>query len=124
MFLYIKIIRFLRSSNVIFLLFFLVARKVDYLFPIQSQTFDTIYDGHDIIVKSRTGTGKTLAFALPVVEKLHQNCSKQFGRSPICLGMAPTRELAKQVTEDFLSLSTSLKILSVFGGTPYSTQGE
>merc|ERR1711988_1276009 len=46
------------------------ARGIDSLFPIQCETFNHIYDGNDLIGRARTGMGKTLAFALPVIERL------------------------------------------------------
>lgn len=48
----------------------LMAKGITALFPIQAATFDLIYDGLDVVGRARTGTGKSLAFALPVVEKL------------------------------------------------------
>jgi ATP-dependent RNA helicase DDX21 len=48
----------------------LALRKITALFPIQQKTFDLVYDGNDVMGRARTGTGKTLAFALPVVENL------------------------------------------------------
>ncbi len=75
-------------------------RKIRFLFPIQYQTFDHVYNGCDLIGQARTGTGKTLAFALPLLEKLSAvgGLSNQRGRPPTVLTMAPTRELANQVT--------------------------
>ncbi len=46
---------------------------INYLFPIQSQTFKNIQKGKDLIGKDRTGSGKTLAFALPILEKLRSS---------------------------------------------------
>ena len=48
----------------------LMAKGITHLFPIQSSTFDAIYDGKDVIGRARTGQGKTLAFSLPIIEKL------------------------------------------------------
>jgi len=73
--------------------------------------------------------GKTLAFALPVCCKLQENdlnataASKpQYGRAPRVLCLAPTRELAKQIEGEFLMITPSLKICTVYGGTPYGPQ--
>ena len=73
-----------------------------------------------------TGTGKTFSFAIPLVERLQEAGfnSKKPGRNPQVLVMAPTRELAKQIGDDFESISDGLSILCVYGGTPYYTQGK
>ncbi|KAI8891164.1 DEAD-domain-containing protein [Backusella circina FSU 941] len=95
------------------------------LFEIQAATFDTIFDGNDVLARARTGTGKTLAFALPVVEKLalDKEYRERRGRAPRVLVLCPTRDLAKQVCGDFEQVSGNrLKTLSVYGGVPYSEQ--
>jgi superfamily II DNA/RNA helicase len=73
-----------------------------------------------------TGTGKTFSFAIPLVERLQETAfnSKKAGRNPKVMVMAPTRELAKQIGDDFESISDGLSILCVYGGTPYYTQGK
>ncbi|KAJ8318485.1 hypothetical protein KUTeg_003576 [Tegillarca granosa] len=120
----------------------LKARGITYLFPIQAQTFDDIYNGEDVIGQARTGTGKTLSFALPLVEKLQEETKKKWGRMPKLLYshyaivtyalllllslkvlvMAPTRELAKQVSDDFLSIGENISVYCIYGGTPYGPQ--
>ena len=99
----------------------LSARGVKTLFPIQAATFDRIFDGKDLIARARTGMGKTLAFVLPVVERLllasSPSAPKEHGRSPKTITVAPTRELAKQVAADFESIAPSLATLCVYGGT-------
>ena len=70
-----------------------------------------------------TGTGKTLAFSLPIVERLQREVSNSWGRFPRCLVLEPTRELAKQVTNDFLSIKPrSLAVSTLYGGKEYSRQ--
>jgi superfamily II DNA/RNA helicase len=70
-----------------------------------------------------TGTGKTLAFSLPIVERLQTEIMNKLGRYPRCLVLEPTRELAKQVTNDFLSIkSRPLSISTLYGGKEYSRQ--
>lgn len=97
--------------------------------PTQVATFDKIYDGLDLIARARTGTGKTLGFALPVHERIIAmrddgtlDC-KARGRTPSCIIMVPTRELCMQVTrvivEDIVS---PLSVVSVFGGAPIGPQ--
>ncbi|XP_014770272.1 nucleolar RNA helicase 2 isoform X1 [Octopus bimaculoides] len=100
----------------------LKANSIDYLFPIQSQTFDYVYDGHDVIAQARTGTGKTLSFVLPLVEKLIKKKKTKEGRMPRVLVLLPTRELAKQVYEDFLKVCGELSAFCFYGGVPYEPQ--
>jgi ATP-dependent RNA helicase DDX21 len=103
----------------------LAIKGINALFEIQAKTFDTIYDGKDVLARARTGTGKTLAFALPVIEKLAADnaFSSRRGRSPRVLVLCPTRDLAKQVCGDFEYISGSrLTALPVYGGTPYNEQ--
>ncbi|XP_050394970.1 nucleolar RNA helicase 2 [Patella vulgata] len=101
----------------------LKAKGITYLFPVQTESFDIVYSGADIITQARTGTGKTLAFSLPIIEKLQLDKSPpKRGRLPKVIVMAPTRELAKQVSEDFQAYSTSLIVLCIYGGTPYGPQ--
>lgn len=66
---------------------------------LEAQTYEHIRRGKDLIGRARTGMGKTLAFAVPVIEKLlaDGDAGKKPGRRPRVLVMAPTRELAKQV---------------------------
>lgn len=97
-------------------------KKIYYLFPVQIKTFDSVFDGQDVVVQARTGTGKTLSFALPLVEKLKQKTTGKFGRYPKVLVMTPTRELALQVFNDFDAITQNLRCLCVYGGTPYFPQ--
>eukprot|EP00126_Sphaerothecum_destruens_P002408 Sdes_comp15846_c0_seq1m4932 len=102
----------------------LQAKGVTRLFPIQVATFDYIYDGKDVIGRARTGTGKTLSFALPIIAKLRSTAtgSRAHGRSPSVLVMAPTRELARQVHEDFSSIGDQFSCTCLYGGAPYDPQ--
>lgn len=103
----------------------LEARGIKSLFDIQAATFDSIFDGNDVLARARTGTGKTLAFALPVIEKLTLDTeyNTRRGRAPRVLVMCPTRDLAKQVCGDFETISGNrLQALPVYGGTPYQEQ--
>eukprot|EP00301_Raphidiophrys_heterophryoidea_P025916 c8811_g1_i1.p1 GENE.c8811_g1_i1~~c8811_g1_i1.p1 ORF type:complete len:813 (+),score=290.44 c8811_g1_i1:90-2441(+) len=108
-------------------------RKIKTLFPIQSSTFDWIYDGKDVLGRARTGTGKTLAFSLPIVERFKQQIvDKQRvlkpRRLPAVLVMTPTRELAKQIAFEIEAItgkdfsSPSLSIVTVYGGSQYYPQ--
>ncbi|KAF6041029.1 DDX21 [Bugula neritina] len=103
----------------------LQARGIKYLFPVQVKTFQKVLEGKDVIAKARTGTGKTLAFALPLVEKLETELpQKHRGRPPRVIVLAPTRELVNQVCKDFKSLtsSTLLSIHAFYGGVPFHPQ--
>src|SRR3954465_13674265 len=65
--------------------------------PIQAATIPPLLEGRDVIGQAQTGTGKTAAFALPILSRLELKA----GRSPQALVLAPTRELAIQVAEAF-----------------------
>ena len=101
----------------------LKAKKITYLYPIQIATLKHIRQGHDVIAQARTGTGKTLAFAIPIVEQLQANKSKEeVAKTPKVLVLEPTRELAKQVGEDFTSISDYVRTCCVYGGVSYERQ--
>jgi len=84
----------------------LAKRGITALFPIQSATFQEIYDGRDVLARARTGTGKTLAFALPILErlivdKIEKGAQRRSrGTKPKCIILSPTRELAVQVERE------------------------
>ncbi len=87
---------------------------------IQAQTIPLLLEGRDVLGQAQTGTGKTAAFALPLLSNLDL---KQ--NSPQVLVLAPTRELAIQVAEAFNSYASQMKnfhILPVYGGQEYGTQ--
>jgi ATP-dependent RNA helicase RhlE len=90
--------------------------------PIQAQAIPAILDGRDVLGGAQTGTGKTAAFALPVLQKLHQEGRRS--RRPRCLILTPTRELAAQVGE-FMQIygrHLSLRSAVVFGGVNINPQ--
>lgn len=98
----------------------LEARGITALFPIQKHVYEPAAAGRDLIGRARTGSGKTLAFALPVVEKLMARTHKP--RSPGCIVLAPTRELAKQVEREFAATGPTLRTACVYGGVPIQQQ--
>ncbi|XP_057591149.1 nucleolar RNA helicase 2 [Hippopotamus amphibius kiboko] len=103
----------------------LKARGVTFLFPIQAKTFHHVYSGKDLIAQARTGTGKTFSFAIPLVEKLLGELQdRKRGRAPQVLVLAPTRELASQVSRDFSDITKKLAVACFYGGTPYGGQIE
>ena len=83
--------------------------------PIQTQTIPHILDGRDIVGCAQTGTGKTAAFVLPIIQTLDANPAKGYIR---VLVLAPTRELAAQIDEEFDKFSqlSRLKHAVVFRG--------
>ncbi len=88
--------------------------------PIQAETIPLLLDGKDIIGQAQTGTGKTAAFALPLISNLDL---KQ--KDPQVLVLAPTRELAIQVAEAFQKYARHMKgfhVLPVYGGQDYRGQ--
>jgi ATP-dependent RNA helicase DeaD len=87
--------------------------------PIQARTIMRMANGDDVIAQAQTGTGKTAAFALPIIEKLEPNM-----RTPQALILTPTRELAVQVAEAFQSYGKYQRtsILPVYGGQPIERQ--
>lgn len=99
----------------------LKAAGIEFLFPVQTSTFDLIYDGCDVIVQARTGSGKTLSYAIPLVEKLRLASSSTSGRPPKLLVLTPTRELARQVSDVIESISDT-SVACVYGGAPYGPQ--
>jgi ATP-dependent RNA helicase DeaD len=87
--------------------------------PIQSAVIPVLLEGHDVIGQAQTGTGKTAAFALPMLHGLEPG---QF--APQGLVMAPTRELAMQVAQAIFDMGRHLgvRVLAVYGGQPYARQ--
>jgi len=93
--------------------------------PIQAQTIPTILEGRDVMGLAQTGTGKTAAFVLPILQRLlcvNQTKSRQ--RKVRALILAPTRELAEQTRNDIAALGrkTRLKGLSIYGGVGMGRQ--
>lgn len=88
--------------------------------PIQSKVIPHMLQGKDVLGQAQTGTGKTAAFALPILSRIDL---KQ--KDPQVLVLAPTRELAIQVAEAFQRYAAHLKgfhVLPIYGGQDYSTQ--
>lgn len=88
--------------------------------PIQSATIPALLAGRDVLGQAQTGTGKTAAFALPILARLDATAAR-----PAALVLAPTRELAIQVAEAFQSYARGLKgfhVLPIYGGQAYAPQ--
>ena len=91
--------------------------------PIQSATIPQALEGHDILGSAETGTGKTAAFLLPLLQRL---LTSPGSRQPRALILVPTRELALQVTAHAQQLGAGLplKVATVYGGVGYGAQDE
>jgi ATP-dependent RNA helicase RhlE len=94
--------------------------------PIQTQAIPVIFAGHDLLAGAQTGTGKTAAFALPIVQMLGKEFPKDKHRRPRALVLVPTRELAAQVSEDlqFYGRRLSLRSTMIYGGVNIQAQIE
>jgi ATP-dependent RNA helicase RhlE len=92
--------------------------------PIQRQSIPALLEGRDLLGIAQTGTGKTAAFSLPSLHRLHANATGRFPRGCRMLVLSPTRELAAQIADNmrlyakFLNLS----VQTVFGGMPIRQQ--
>jgi superfamily II DNA/RNA helicase len=95
-------------------------------FPIQALTLPLAIDGQDIIGQARTGTGKTLAFGVPMLHRLATTSTARAARQPVALVVVPTRELAIQVADDLKQAGARLgaRVLTVYGGRAYEPQIE
>lgn len=100
-------------------------KKYDSPTPVQEQTIPLVLAKKDVIVSAQTGTGKTAAFALPILQLLFdkQDASKK-GKKIRALVVSPTRELALQIQENFKIYSeyTNLRTAVIFGGTSIEPQ--
>ena len=88
--------------------------------PIQAESIPVLLEGRDLLGQAQTGTGKTAAFALPLLSRLDLSL-----REPQLLVLAPTRELAIQVAEAFQTYARHLKgfhVLPIYGGQSYEIQ--
>ena len=91
---------------------------------IQFKSIPPILKGEDVMAIAQTGTGKTAAFAIPVVNMMHEQKISRRSEGIKCLVMAPTRELALQITNVFETIGkhTKVKTLCVFGGVEQDPQ--
>jgi len=94
-------------------------------FPIQELALPIALDGQDIIGQARTGTGKTLAFGIPLIERLAA-IPDRTPAAPTALVVVPTRELAIQVADDvrMAGSRTGVKVVTLYGGRAYEPQIE
>ena len=85
---------------------------------VQADAVPALLDGDDVVIEAPTGSGKSLAFLLPMVDRLLDRA----GPGPRALIVTPTRELAIQVERVFVSLESGLKCALLYGGVGYATQ--
>ena len=92
--------------------------------PIQTAAIPVIFEGCDLLAGAQTGTGKTAAFALPIVQMLAENIPKEKRRKPRALVLVPTRELAAQVSEQMNNFARRLSLRStmIYGGVTIQAQ--
>ncbi|WP_426573033.1 DEAD/DEAH box helicase [Aquihabitans sp. McL0605] len=96
----------------------LANRGITEAFPIQVATIPPALAGRDLCGKAPTGSGKTIAFGVPMVARVTRSAPKK----PHGLVLAPTRELAIQVSEELENLNSGLRILAVYGGAGIEPQ--
>jgi ATP-dependent RNA helicase RhlE len=91
---------------------------------IQFKAIPSIIKGEDVLAIAQTGTGKTAAFAIPIIDGIHASKASKRVNGIKCLVMVPTRELAQQIGEVFNSLAkhTKVKAFAVFGGIEQDEQ--
>nr|CAB3466482.1 unnamed protein product [Digitaria exilis] len=100
----------------------LANKGITKLFPIQRAVLEPAMQGKDMVGRAKTGTGKTLAFGIPIMDAIiRHNAKYKPGKFPLAIALAPTRELAKQVEREFLE-SSPLETLCVYGGSPIGQQ--
>ena len=94
--------------------------------PIQTQAIPVVFEGNDLLAGAQTGTGKTAAFALPIVQILSETVLPRKRRSPRALVLVPTRELAAQVSEQMQAYGRRLSLRStmIYGGVNIQAQIE
>ncbi|NUP97361.1 MAG: DEAD/DEAH box helicase, partial [Planctomycetaceae bacterium] len=92
--------------------------------PIQLQSIPLLLEGRDLLGCAKTGTGKTAAFALPILQYLATEKRRALPRSPLVLAVVPTRELAAQVAQSFETYGAKLdlRVAVIFGGVGQGSQ--
>jgi ATP-dependent RNA helicase RhlE len=96
-------------------------RSIETPFSIQALVLPDALKGNDVLAKSPTGSGKTIAFAVPIAQRLDAHDAR-----PSALVLVPTRELATQVAMEFADIGRArgLKVAAVYGGTPVRAQAK
>ncbi|MBS0022945.1 DEAD/DEAH box helicase [Microbacterium paraoxydans] len=96
-------------------------------FPIQAASIPAVLEGRDVLARGRTGSGKTIAFGAPLVERVLQSQAgkrREFGRAPRAIILAPTRELALQIDRTIQPIARSVGLFTtqIYGGVPQGRQ--
>ena len=89
--------------------------------PVQAEAIPAILEGRDMLAGAQTGTGKTAAFAIPLLQQLSKDAAQHSHHKPIrALILTPTRELAIQIDESFAAYGRNLRLKHtvIFGGVP------
>jgi len=103
----------------------LVLEGYEYPTPIQEKSIPILLKGRDLLGSAQTGTGKTAAFAIPIIQQIYLNKNRESGKRRIkALIVTPTRELAIQIGDSFAAYSkfTATKNTVIFGGVKQGTQ--
>jgi len=102
----------------------LASAGIERAFPIQAMTLPLALEGRDLIGQAKTGTGKTLGFGIPLLQRIDRDDA--VGAAPQALVVVPTRELCVQVTGDLeqAGAGRGVRVLSVYGGRSYEPQIE
>jgi ATP-dependent RNA helicase RhlE len=92
--------------------------------PVQSASIPVVLSGSDLLARAQTGTGKTAAFALPMIDRLVARRRRSSARGPLGLVLVPTRELALQVHRalETYGAPVHLRVAPIFGGVPMPAQ--
>src|SRR4051794_28250356 len=108
----------------------LEAVGITHPFPIQSLTLPVALHGHDIIGQAKTGTGKTLGFGIPLLQRVIARGEDGYDDladgKPQALVVVPTRELCVQVTSDLQKAASTrdVRVMAIYGGRAYEPQTE
>lgn len=97
------------------------AQGITHLFPVQTATFDHILAGKHLIVKSSTGSGKTFAFLIPLIERFLKDKEGLLNDSSVLI-LAPTRELVIQIADCVKKVSSKYNAIAIYGGTRIENQ--
>eukprot|EP00443_Scrippsiella_acuminata_P021586 CAMPEP_0115172046 /NCGR_PEP_ID=MMETSP0270-20121206/2615_1 /TAXON_ID=71861 /ORGANISM="Scrippsiella trochoidea, Strain CCMP3099" /LENGTH=710 /DNA_ID=CAMNT_0002584829 /DNA_START=39 /DNA_END=2168 /DNA_ORIENTATION=+ len=101
-------------------------RGITTLFEVQHRAFRPAFSGKDTVGRAKTGCGKTLAFVLPIIERIIADglSDGKAGRRPLMLALAPTRELARQIYNELLTIASVHKLAAacLYGGAPFGPQ--
>jgi len=99
-------------------------KNITSLFDVQKSVFQPIYDGKNVMVSALTGSGKTLSFVLPLIQKCHDKGRLKHDAA-LMIVIAPTRELSMQISKEFSDLSSNelkYNVATIYGGVSLMDQ--